>query len=55
MYGNHTHKGNEMDEELMDEEELMEQQEEKATEIEQQCEFKFAWIALLDQDREARD
>jgi len=41
-----------MDElELMDEEEL----EQEATEEAQHCEFKFAWIALLDQDREARN
>ena len=45
-------KGNTMDElELMDAEE----REEEATEEAQHCEFKFAWIALLDSDREARD
>ena len=38
----------------MDELELMDAEEE-ATEEVQHCEFKFAWIALLDSDREARD
>lgn len=41
-----------MDElELMDEEELQEATEEEA----QHCAFQIAWIALLDQDREARN
>lgn len=38
----------------MDELELMDAEEE-ATEEAQECEFKFAWIALLDSDREARN
>jgi hypothetical protein len=41
----------ELELELMDAEE----REEEATEEAQHCEFKFAWIALLDQDREARN